>query len=238
MVISSLFSLLASLCALLSSLSSLLPSLFSHPSLLSLLLLSQISLRTCPFELRIRPSITLPIHSTLCLTILGPNYCLLRPSHLDCVCLSLLASLCALPSSLLGADPFLHHPARQGPNHCLLSCILSLLSSLFPLRSLSFSQLAAFFVISSLLSLLASLCALLSLISAHFCRCCSSLISHAAGVMSLPGAYHNSLYTMATDDTAACAYVVAAAGASDASAAFSCFRSLHQKSQTQARACE
>ena len=170
---------------------------------------------------------------------LGPNYCLLRPSHLDCVCLSLLASLCALPSSLLGADPFLHQPARQGPNHCLLSCILSLLSSLFPLRSRSFSQLAAFFVISSLLSLLASLCALLSLLSAHFCRCCSSLISHAAGVMSLPCAYHNSLYTMATDDTAACASVVAAAaGASAASAAFSCFRSLHQKSQTQARACE
>ena len=44
----------------------------SHPSLLSLLLLSQISLRTCPFELRIRPSIPLPIHSTLCLTIPGP----------------------------------------------------------------------------------------------------------------------------------------------------------------------
>ena len=43
---------------------------------------------------------------------------------------------------------------------------------------------------SNLLSaLLASLCALLSLFSALFCRCCSSLISHAAGVMSLPRAY-------------------------------------------------
>ena len=48
----------------------------------------------------------------------------------------------ALPSSLLGANPFLYHPARQGPNHCLLSCILSLLSSLFPLRSRSFPQLS------------------------------------------------------------------------------------------------
>ena len=38
---------------------------------------------------------------------------------------------------------------------------------------------------------------------------------------------------MATDDTAACASAVAAAGASAAPAAFSCFRSLHQKSQTQ-----
>ena len=45
------------------------------------------------------------------------------------------------PCGILGADPFLHHPARQGPNQCLLSCILSLLSSLFPLRSRSFSQL-------------------------------------------------------------------------------------------------
>ena len=59
---------------------------------------------------------------------MGPNYCLLRPSHLDCVCLSLLASLCALPSSLLGADPFLRHPALLGPNH--LSSLFSFLSSL------------------------------------------------------------------------------------------------------------
>ena len=97
--------------------------------LLSLLVSSQTAIRTCHCELRIRPSIPLPIHSTLCLTILGPNYCFLRPSHLDCACLSLLASLCALPSSLLGADPFLHHPALLGPNH--LSSLFSLLFSLF-----------------------------------------------------------------------------------------------------------
>ena len=147
-MISSLFSLLASLCALLSSLSSLLPSLFSHPSLLSLLLLSQISLRTCPFELRIRPSIPLPIHSTLCLTILGPNYGLLRPSHLDCACLSLLASLCALPSSLLGADPSLFsHPSLLSSFFSLLSLLSSLftrccsfLRSLFALATSNFAS--------------------------------------------------------------------------------------------------
>ena len=98
----------------------------------------------------------------MCFTILGPNYCLLRPSHLHCASLALLASLCALPSSLLGADPFLHHPARlpfplwlalsQGPtlfytippvhkpNLYLLSCSLSLphkLSSINCYRSTS-----------------------------------------------------------------------------------------------------
>ena len=39
------------------------------------------------------------------------------------------ASLCALPSSLLGPDPFLYHPAFLGPNH--LSSLFSLLFSLF-----------------------------------------------------------------------------------------------------------
>ena len=39
------------------------------------------------------------------------------------------ASLCALPSSLLGPDPFLYHPALLGPNH--LSSLFSLLFSLF-----------------------------------------------------------------------------------------------------------
>ena len=73
-------------------------------------------------------------------TILGPNYCLLRPSHLDCVCLSLLASLCALPSSLPGPDPFLYHTALLGPNH--LSSLCSLLSSLFSISS-PFSLLSA-----------------------------------------------------------------------------------------------
>merc|ERR1712216_646718 len=76
---SSIFSLLSPPVSLLSSLSALFPLLSSLSAffpLLSLLLLSQIPLRACPFELRIRPSIPLPIHSTLCLTILGPNYCL------------------------------------------------------------------------------------------------------------------------------------------------------------------
>ena len=69
---SSLFSLLSPPVSLLSSLSALFPLLSSRSALfplLSLLVSSQIPLRTCPFELRIRPSITLPIHSTLCLTI-------------------------------------------------------------------------------------------------------------------------------------------------------------------------
>merc|ERR1712078_445553 len=39
------------------------------------------------------------------------------------------ASLCALPSSLLGPDPFLYHLALLGPNH--LSSLFSLLFSLF-----------------------------------------------------------------------------------------------------------
>ena len=108
-----LLSCILSLFPLLSSLSAVLP-------LFSLLPISQIPLRTRHFEFRIRPSIPLLIHSTLCLTVLGPNYCFLRPSHLDCACLSLLASLCALPSSLLGADPFLYHPALLGSNHCVL----------------------------------------------------------------------------------------------------------------------
>ena len=36
------------------------------------------------------------------------------------VLVSLLSSLCALRSSLLGADPFLYHPTRLRPNHSLL----------------------------------------------------------------------------------------------------------------------
>ena len=71
----------------------------------------------------ILPSTPLPIASMLGGIILGPNYFLLRPthyfilrpSHLDCDCLSFLASLCALPSSLVGPDPFLHHPALVRP---------------------------------------------------------------------------------------------------------------------------
>ena len=72
---------------------------------------------------------------------------LLRPSHLDCACLSLVASLSALPSSLLGADLYLHHPALLGPNHLSsffsFLCFLvtahfsdgALLSSFLPLPS-------------------------------------------------------------------------------------------------------
>ena len=56
--------------------------------------------------------------------------------------LSLLASICTLPSCLLGPKPFLCHPALLGPNHCLLPTThfadrTSHLSSLFP-RGCSF----------------------------------------------------------------------------------------------------
>ena len=69
------------------------------------------------------------------------NHCVLRPCHLDRACLPLLASLFALPSSLLGADPFLYHTALLGPNHCLLQpchldrACLSLLASFCALPS-------------------------------------------------------------------------------------------------------
>ena len=83
----------------------------------------------CPYEYA-HPGKCKPCCSTVAvqLFIMGPNYCLLRPSHLDCACLSLVASLSALPSSLLGADLYLHHPALLGPNH--LSSFFSFLSSL------------------------------------------------------------------------------------------------------------
>ena len=65
-------------------------------------------------------------------------------STLDCnsLSLSLLASLCTLPSCLLGPNPFFCHPALLGPNHCLLPTThfadrTSHLSSLFP-RGCSF----------------------------------------------------------------------------------------------------
>ena len=77
-----------------------LPSLFSF---LSLLHISQSVLRASHFELFIRPSTPLPTASIFGGNFLRPNYCLLRPSHLDCGCLSLLASLCALPFSLPGS---------------------------------------------------------------------------------------------------------------------------------------
>ena len=51
-------------------------------------------------------------------------------------CLPLLASLFALPSSLLGADPFLYHTALLGPNHCLQT-LLSVSCCRMPLRLLS-----------------------------------------------------------------------------------------------------
>ena len=89
-----------------------------------------------PFELCFRLSTPLPTASILCGTMLGLNCCLLRPSHLDCDCLSLLVFLCALPFSLLGPDPFLHHPALLGP--CKNAVNLAgghLLSSLFSLLS-------------------------------------------------------------------------------------------------------
>ena len=90
----------------------------------------------CPYEYA-HPGKCKPCCSTVAeqLFIMGPNYCLFGPSHLDCACLSLVASLSALPSSLLGADLYLHHPALLGPNHLssvanaphwCISCIKSL----------------------------------------------------------------------------------------------------------------
>ena len=74
---------------------------------------------------------------------LGPNHCVLRPSHLDLAFLSLLASLCALPSSLLGADPFCTIPPFWDRTiasfYPLISIVrvslFSLPSAFFPLRS-------------------------------------------------------------------------------------------------------
>ena len=62
---------LSSLFSLLSSLSALFP-------LLSLLLISQIALRTCPFDLGIRPSTSPPTASTLCGSLPGPAECAKR----------------------------------------------------------------------------------------------------------------------------------------------------------------
>ena len=62
---------LSALFSLLSSLSALFP-------LLSLLLISQIALRTCPFDLCIRPSTSPPTASTLCGSLPGPAECAKR----------------------------------------------------------------------------------------------------------------------------------------------------------------
>ena len=83
---SSLFSLLSPPVSLLSSLSALFPLLSSRSALFPLLLVlvsSQIALRTSHCELCIRPSIPLPIHSTLCLTIPGPAECAKRLNNND-----------------------------------------------------------------------------------------------------------------------------------------------------------
>ena len=72
--LSALFSLLSSLFSVLSSLSALFP-------LLSLPLISQIALRTCPFDIGIRPSTSPPTASTLCGTIPGPAECAKRLSN-------------------------------------------------------------------------------------------------------------------------------------------------------------
>ena len=100
--------------------------------LLSLLLISQIALRICPFDLRIRPSITLPISL---LSSLFSLLSLLSSLFTRCCCCwlqdavavaelfaarSILSIICALPSSVLGADPFLYHPALLEPHRCLL----------------------------------------------------------------------------------------------------------------------
>ena len=70
--------LFGSLCSLLSSLFSVLSSLSALCPLLSLPLISQIALRTCPFDLCIRPSTSPPTASTLCGTIPGPAECAKR----------------------------------------------------------------------------------------------------------------------------------------------------------------
>ena len=91
---------------------------------------------------------------------------------------SLLSFLCSLPSSLLGADPFLSHPAGPGPlanpvvsqlllfkkphlgiSGGLFCDLFSLLSSRFSLRSSLFS------LLSPPVSLLSSLSALFPLLS-------------------------------------------------------------------------
>ena len=70
---------LSALFSLLSSLSALFP-------LLSLLLISQIALRTCPFDLCIRPSTSPPTASTLCGSIPGPAECAKRLNKLINYC--------------------------------------------------------------------------------------------------------------------------------------------------------
>ena len=182
---SSLFSLLSSLS---SRLSSLIPLCFLPSSLFSLCSLpsslaaahfsdptSHLSLRTSHQAIHYasNPLDPVPHHPfalssahlsdrTSHFSLRSSNHCVLRPCHLDRACLPLLASLFALPSSLLGADPFLCHPALLGPNHCLqtllsVSCCCS--------KNLMWGSLAAFLVISSLFSLLSALFSLFSRLS-------------------------------------------------------------------------
>ena len=78
----------------------------------------------------------------LSLTIEPNAYGSLSTLNCTSLSLSLLASLCTLPSCLLGPNPFFCHPALLGPNHCLLPTThfadrTSHLSSLFP-RGCSF----------------------------------------------------------------------------------------------------
>ena len=70
--------LFGSLCSLLSSLFVLLSSLSALFPLLSLPLISQIALRTCPCDLRIRPSTSPPTAATLCGSLPGPAECAKR----------------------------------------------------------------------------------------------------------------------------------------------------------------
>ena len=74
--------LLGSLCSLLSSLFSVLSSLSALFPLLSLPLISQIAPRTCPFDLRIRPSTSPPTASTLCGSLPGPAECAKRLNNM------------------------------------------------------------------------------------------------------------------------------------------------------------
>ena len=112
------------------------PSLFSLLSslfpLLSPLLFSQIPLRECHFDLCIKPSTARQTVSTVCGTILGPNYCLLRPSHLDSDCHSPRFSL---RSSLVSprARPFSLPSRPSGTEPSLISLLFSFSTSRMPL---------------------------------------------------------------------------------------------------------
>ena len=159
------------------------PSLFSLLSslfpLLSPLLFSQIPLRECHFDLCIMPSTARQTVSTVCGTILGQKYCLLRPSPLDSDCLFLFASLCVLPSCLLGQDSFLYHPALLGPDH--LSSLFSFPSPLRESDSWTARQtVSSLGGLTRLCHTVSCNCSVMSEVYALVRRKCSHIFSKAA----------------------------------------------------------